>query len=77
MPLATKESHFIFNEILYKQIDGVAMGSPLGPTRTNVFLCFHVKKWFEQCPDKFRPVHYRCVDDILSHAIILSNLGIT
>ena len=25
-----KESYFIFNGLLYKQIDGVAMGSPLG-----------------------------------------------
>ena len=26
LSLATKESYFIFNEILFKQIDGVAMG---------------------------------------------------
>ena len=30
--LATKESFFIFNNILYKQTDRVAMGSPLGPS---------------------------------------------
>ena len=30
LSLATKESYFIFNGLLYKQIDGVAMGSPLG-----------------------------------------------
>ena len=29
LSLATKESYFIFNELLYKQIDVVAMGSPL------------------------------------------------
>ena len=29
---ATGESSFIFDYLLYKQIDGVAMGSPLGPT---------------------------------------------
>ena len=28
LSLATKESHFIFNNILSKHIDGVAMGSP-------------------------------------------------
>ena len=28
LPLATKDSHFIFDGTLYKQIDGVAMGSP-------------------------------------------------
>ena len=36
--LATKESYFIFNRKLYKQVDGVAMGSPLGPTLANVFV---------------------------------------
>ena len=65
LSLATKESYFMFNELLYKQIDGVGMGSPLGPTLANPFLCFHEKKWFEQCPEEFKPVCYRrYVDDI-------------
>ena len=38
LSLATKESYFIFNGQLYKQVDGVAMGSPLGPTLANAFL---------------------------------------
>ena len=37
MSLAAKDSHFIFDGKLYKQIDGVAMGPPLGPTLTNAF----------------------------------------
>ena len=37
LSLATKDSHFVFDGTLYKQIDGVAMGSPLGPTLANVF----------------------------------------
>ena len=32
LSLATKDSHFIFDGTLYKKIDGVAMGCPLGPT---------------------------------------------
>ena len=32
LKLATSESSFIFDNILYKQIDGVTMGSPLGPS---------------------------------------------
>ena len=32
LKLAATESSFIFDNKLYKQIDGVAMGSPLGPT---------------------------------------------
>ena len=57
LSLATKESYFIFNELLYKQIDGVAMGSPLGPTLANAFLCFYEKKRLEHCPEEFNPVY--------------------
>ena len=41
---ATKDSHFIFDGTLYKQIDGLAMGSPLGPTLSNVFLAYREKQ---------------------------------
>ena len=34
---ATSKSSFIFDYLLYKQVDGVAMGSPLGPILANVF----------------------------------------
>ena len=65
LSLATQESYFIFNDVLYKQKDGVAMGSPLGPTMANVFLSFYEIKWLEQCPKEFKPVFYRrYVDDI-------------
>ena len=43
LSLATKKSYFIFNGLLYKQIDGVAMGSPLGPSLANAFLSYHEK----------------------------------
>ena len=65
LSLATQESYFIFNDVLYKQKDGVAMGSPLGSTMANVFLSFYEVKWLEQCPKEFKPVFYRrYVDDI-------------
>ena len=57
--LALKESSFIFNKPFYKQLDGVAMGSPLGPTLANTFLCYHEKRWLDKCPEKFKPVFYR------------------
>ena len=38
LSLVTEESHFIFNGQLYKQVDGVAIGSPLGSTLANPFL---------------------------------------
>ena len=39
LTLATKESCFLFDEELHQEVDGVAMGSPLGPTLANIFLC--------------------------------------
>ena len=56
LSLVTQESYFIFSDALYKQKDGVAMGSPLGPTMANVFLSFYEVKWLEQCPKEFKPV---------------------
>ena len=47
LSLATKESYFIFNGQLYKQVDGVAMGSPLGPTLANAFLVHSEKNWLQ------------------------------
>ena len=65
LSLATQESYFLFNDVLYKQKDGVAMGLPLGPTMANVFLSFYEVKWLEQCPNEFKPVFYRrYMDDI-------------
>ena len=43
------------------------MGSPLGPSLANAFLCFHEKIWLNDCPEYFKPVHYRrYVDDIFA-----------
>ena len=36
--VATKELFFMFNNKFYKQIDCVAIGSPLGPALANTFL---------------------------------------
>ena len=54
--LATKESYFIFNGLLYKQIDGVAMSSPLEPSFANAFLLYYEKNWLNNCPQEFKPV---------------------
>ena len=63
--LATKESYFIFNNILYKQIDGVAMWSPLGPSLANAFLTHHEQDWLDSSPLEYRLLYYRrYVDDI-------------
>ena len=63
--LATKESFFMFNNKFYIQVDGVAMGSPLGPILANIFLSHHEENWLNKCPIKFKPSFYRrYVDDI-------------
>ena len=42
------------------------MGSPLGPTLANAFLCFCEQIWLNECPDEFKPAYCRrYVDDIL------------
>ena len=36
--LCTKNAHFTLNSKTYVQVDGVAMGSPLGPVLANIFM---------------------------------------
>ena len=59
---ATKRSHFLFDGQYYDQIDGVAMGSPLGPVLANIFMCHFEERWVMN--GKVRPSFwYRYVDD--------------
>jgi hypothetical protein len=65
LTIATTESFILFNGSYYQQTDGVAMGSPLGPTLANIFLCYNEEKWLANCPAHFKPAYYRrYVDDI-------------
>ena len=60
-----QKNRFLFLTSLYCQIDGVAMGSPLGPTLENAFFCHYKKEWLHSCPVEFKPKLYkRYVDDI-------------
>ena len=62
---ATKSSYFLFNGVYYSQIDGVAMGSPLGPNLANLFLAYHEENWLNNCPIQFKPTFFRrYMDDI-------------
>ena len=62
--LATINSVFYFNKVLYEQTDGMAMGSCLGPSMANIFLCHHEDIWLQNCPSNFKPIYYRrYIDD--------------
>ena len=64
LEFATKDALILFNGKYYEQTDGVSMGSPLGPTLANVFLCHWEEIWLKKCPIKFKPVYYkRYMDD--------------
>jgi hypothetical protein len=55
----------LFDGQYFEQIDGVAMGSPLGPTLANIFFGYNEQKWLAECPADFKPLYYqRYVDDI-------------
>ena len=64
MKTATTSAEFSFNNIMYKQIDGVAMGSPLGSALVNIFVGYYESKLFN---DISKPtVYFRYVDDTFS-----------
>ena len=80
LELSVNDTHFIFNGKIYKQVDGMAMGSPLGPTFANIFMCHLEETFLQDCPHAFKPLFYkRYVDDTFvlfkhqSHATMFLN----
>ena len=65
LKFASYEWSFTFGNGYYSQLDDVAMGSALGPTLANAFLCHLEKHWLSDCSQGFCPnIYRRCVDDI-------------
>ena len=61
------DTHFIFNNVIYKQIEGVAMGSSLGPVFANIFMCNMEESFLSSCSSSTKPIYYkRYVDDIFA-----------
>ena len=46
LTMATVNVQFSFNNDMYMQVDGVAMGSPLGPILANIFVGYHEQQTF-------------------------------
>ena len=68
------QGFFLFNDVLYQQIDGVIMGSPLGPTLANFFLADQEVEWLSSTCDHNPALYLRYVDDIF--AIFRQGVGI-
>ena len=47
LSLTTKENVILFDQKYYSQIDGVSMGSRLGPALANILLCYHKTTWLK------------------------------
>ena len=54
----------------YEQCDGVAMGSALGPTSANVFMCHFENILLENCLANFKPTVYRQFTDDTSRIML-------
>lgn len=66
---AINGSYSIFHWKLYKQGDGVAMGSLFGPTFASLFLVYFGKNRLQNCPTEFMAYYYwRHVDDIFFYS---------
>ena len=57
LELATTNQLFQLNGMLYEQVEGVAMGSPLGPLLANTFTCSREEKLEEK---NELPSFYKC-----------------
>ena len=56
---------FLYQGEYFRQIDGVTMGSPLGPTMANFCLAHYENELLSKAQDKYKPALYlRYVDDI-------------
>ena len=66
LQLCTQDAVFIFNNCLYMQIDGIAMGNPISASLCNAFLAIKEQEWLKSCHQVYKPLFYlRYVDDTL------------
>ena len=68
MKMATSSAEFSFDDIMHRQIDEVAMESPLGPALANIFVCNDESKLFQTTSKP--EMYYRYMDDTF---VVFSN----
>ena len=73
METATRSVEFSFDNEMYQQKDGVAMGNPLGPALANIFVGFHEERLFD-CDQK-AGVYFRHVGYTLDGVRFAQNKG--
>ena len=69
LELATKETHFSFNNKTYCQTNGIAMGSPLGPLFADVYINYLEEKFMKRIMKNGVEHYKRFVDDtfVIAH----------
>ena len=72
MELVTSDVEFSFDGTMYRQTDGVAMGSPVGPALANIFVGYYEKKIPD---DQWPEMYHRYVDDVFSHFVSKDHSG--
>ena len=63
---ATSGTYILFDGNYYDQIDGVAMGSPLGLVIANLFIGLYKKQWLKEFNFCKVFLYRRYLDDIIS-----------
>ena len=64
MNVATKSVEFSFDNVMYKQTGGVAMGIPCGPALANIFVGYYENKLFTSVEKSL--FYTRYVDDTIA-----------
>ena len=60
------QTHFLFTNKFYNQIDGVPMGSPLATILANTFMGFYESKWTNKNNLNKLKFYLKYVDDIIA-----------
>ena len=61
--LCTNDCYFVFNDIFYKQISGLPMGSPISPVLSCLFMEYFESELLPLVVDSTEIIWYRYIDD--------------